>query len=74
MEVVEPPHSATGFAVAHQLAWTRHEKAYDELDPFSQGMAAMETKAHLELVVARGQATREETPDEVVFRALPPTV
>lgn len=62
---------ATGFTVAHQLAWTRHEKAYDELDPFSQGMAAMETKAHLELLVARGRATRSDTPDGVLFRAAP---
>lgn len=60
---------ATGFAVAHELAWTRHEKAYDELDLFSQGMAAMETKAHLELLVARGRASREETADGVLFRA-----
>ena len=27
----------------------------------------METKAHLELLVARGQATRAETADGVVF-------
>jgi glyoxylase-like metal-dependent hydrolase (beta-lactamase superfamily II) len=58
---------ATGFTVAHQLGWTRHEKAYDELDMFSQGMASMETKAHLELLVARGDAVREETPDGVRF-------
>ena len=51
----------------HQLGWTRHEKAYDELDVFSQGMASMETKAHLELLVARGDAAREETPDGVLF-------
>ena len=62
---------ATGFAVAHQLAWTRHEKAYDDLDPFNQGLAAMETKAHLELLVARGRATRQETPDGVQFSAVP---
>lgn len=63
---------ATGFTVAHELHWTRHERAYDELDVFSQGMAAMETKAHLELLVARGQATREVTPDGVLFsRAAP---
>jgi hypothetical protein len=48
------------------LGWTRHEHAYDELDVFSQGMAAMETKAHLELLVARGQATRSEGADGVV--------
>jgi hypothetical protein len=27
----------------------------------------METKAHLELLVARGKAAREDTPDGVVF-------
>jgi hypothetical protein len=32
-------------------------------------MAAMETKAHLELLVARGQATRQGTPDGVIFTA-----
>ncbi|GAW48771.1 MULTISPECIES: MBL fold metallo-hydrolase [unclassified Nocardioides] len=61
---------ATGFAVAHQLGWTRHEKAYDELDLFSQGMAAMETKAHLELLVARGRASAEHRPDGVRYAAL----
>jgi glyoxylase-like metal-dependent hydrolase (beta-lactamase superfamily II) len=64
---------ATGFTVAHELGWTRHEKAYDALDLFSQGMAAMETKAHLELLVARGRATREETPEGVVFSRAAPT-
>jgi hypothetical protein len=29
----------------------------------------METKAHLELLVARGQATRSEQPDGVRFAA-----
>jgi glyoxylase-like metal-dependent hydrolase (beta-lactamase superfamily II) len=61
--------AATGFTVAHALGWTRHERAFDELDVFSQGMAAMETKAHLELLVAQGRATREETADGVVFSA-----
>jgi glyoxylase-like metal-dependent hydrolase (beta-lactamase superfamily II) len=60
---------ATGFTVAHQLAWTRHEKAYEELDPFSQGMAALETVAHLELLVAQRRAVREETADGVLFSA-----
>jgi glyoxylase-like metal-dependent hydrolase (beta-lactamase superfamily II) len=63
---------ATGFAVAHELGWTRHEKAYDELDLFSQGMAAMETKVHLELLVARGQAIAEHEPDGVRYAAAPP--
>jgi glyoxylase-like metal-dependent hydrolase (beta-lactamase superfamily II) len=60
--------------VARYLGWTRHEHAYDDLDEFSRGMAAMETKAHLELLVARGEVTRSEDPDGVVtFAAGPQT-
>jgi len=58
-----PLHSTQ---VAAQLGWTRHETAYDDLDEFSRGMASMETKAHLELLVARGQATRSEDADSVI--------
>ncbi|MBC9732896.1 MBL fold metallo-hydrolase [Nocardioides marmotae] len=60
----------TAHQVAGRLGWTRHEHAYDTLDVFSRGMAAMETKAHLELLVARGLATRSETSDGVVFAAV----
>jgi glyoxylase-like metal-dependent hydrolase (beta-lactamase superfamily II) len=52
--------------VAAQLGWTRHETAYDDLDVFARGMAAMETKAHLELLVARGFVVRSEAADGVV--------
>ena len=52
--------------VARELPWTRHDTAYDALDVFAQGMAAMETKAHLELLVARGQATRSADAEGVV--------
>lgn len=46
----------TSYDVARTLGWTRHLHAFDGLDVFSQGMAAMETKAHLDLLVARGEA------------------
>lgn len=59
--------SVTSLVVARDLGWTRHERAFSELDVFSQGMAAMETKAHLELLVARGQATSVDGADGVVF-------
>lgn len=52
---------------ATQLGWTRHERSFDELDLFNQGIAAMETKAHLELLVARGLATRSTSSDGVVL-------
>jgi glyoxylase-like metal-dependent hydrolase (beta-lactamase superfamily II) len=56
--------------VAGDLGWTRHLRSYDELDVFNQGMAAMETKAHLDLLVARGEATAFETDGGVVYTAL----
>lgn len=64
---------ATALLVAQELPWTRHEKALAALDTMSQGMAAMETKAHLELLAARGQATQEATADGVLFTAAPIT-
>jgi len=57
----------TAQQVAGHLPWTRHEHAYTDLDVFNRGMAAMETKAHLELLVARRRATRVETADGIVF-------
>ena len=59
--------SVTSLVVARDLGWTRHERAFGELDVFSQGMAAMETKAHLDLLVARGQATAVDEADGVVY-------
>lgn len=61
--------SLTAHDVAAQLPWTRHDHEFAGLDIFSQGMAAMETKAHLDLLVARDQASREDTPDGVVYTA-----
>lgn len=49
--------ATTAADVARRLHWTRHERAWQELDSFNQGMAVMETKAHLDLLVARGQAS-----------------
>ena len=56
-------HPRTAYDVAHDLGWTRHERSFDELNQFNQGLAAMETKAHLELLVARGLADRVSGPD-----------
>jgi glyoxylase-like metal-dependent hydrolase (beta-lactamase superfamily II) len=46
--------SATGFEAAALLTWTRHERAFGDLDPFSQMLAVLETAAHLDLLVMRG--------------------
>ena len=59
----------TGYSVAGELPWTRHQHTLADLDVFNAALASLETKAHLELLVARGQATREVTADGVVFTA-----
>ncbi|WP_447644770.1 MBL fold metallo-hydrolase [Nocardioides zeae] len=50
---------ATAEDVARHLTWTRHERAWTSLDRFNAALAVMETRAHLELLVARGQAVVE---------------
>ncbi|TWG95622.1 glyoxylase-like metal-dependent hydrolase (beta-lactamase superfamily II) [Nocardioides sp. J9] len=62
--------TTTALVVARDLGWTRHERAFGELDVFSQGMAAMETKAHLDLLVARGDATAQDHPEGVAYTAV----
>jgi hypothetical protein len=47
------------YDVARDLTWTRRDRAYDDLDVFNQALAALETRAHLELLVARDQARAE---------------
>jgi glyoxylase-like metal-dependent hydrolase (beta-lactamase superfamily II) len=57
----------TAYGVAQELPWTRHEHAFGTLDVFNQTLAVLETMAHLEVLVARAQATRSETPDGVLY-------
>jgi glyoxylase-like metal-dependent hydrolase (beta-lactamase superfamily II) len=47
--------SATAFEVAATLTWTRRERILDDLDPFSQMLAVLETAAHLDLLVMQGR-------------------
>ncbi|MFC4783205.1 MBL fold metallo-hydrolase [Nocardioides sp. MAHUQ-72] len=60
---------ATAYDVAGELPWTRHEHRLADLDTFNAALASLETKAHLELLVARGQASRADTDGVVVFTA-----
>ncbi len=62
--------SATALDVARTLGWTRHLHDYATLDLFSQGMAAMETKAHLDLLEARGLVTSTPGEDGVRYSAV----
>jgi glyoxylase-like metal-dependent hydrolase (beta-lactamase superfamily II) len=60
----------TAHQVAHDLSWTRHDHPYAELDEFAQGMASMETKAHLDLLAAQGRVTATDTADGVQYAAI----
>ncbi|VXC58276.1 MBL fold metallo-hydrolase [Nocardioides sp. AX2bis] len=64
------PAGLTSYDVAGVLPWTRHEHALADLDLFNAGLATMETKAHLELLVARGDAGRAVVDRAVVFTAV----
>ena len=57
----------TGIEVARDLGWTRHERAFDSLDLFNSALAALETKAHLEVLAARGEVRRQESDGLVRF-------
>lgn len=61
----------TSYQVAQALPWTRHDRAFGELHVFDQALATMETKAHLELLVARDQISRTDHPDGVLFNSSP---
>ena len=36
--------------MARALTWTRHEYVVDQLDPFNQMLAVLETQAHLDVL------------------------
>jgi glyoxylase-like metal-dependent hydrolase (beta-lactamase superfamily II) len=50
---------ATPYEVAKAIKWTRRQRPLGELDLFSQILAINETAAHLEVLMIRGQVTRE---------------
>lgn len=53
----------TAYDAAHALPWTRHELAFEDLDLFNAALATLETRAHLELLVARGEVATRESDD-----------
>ncbi len=63
---------ATAYGVAGALPWTRHERKFGELDVFNAALATLETKAHLELLAARGQATRRRDEEGFVYEPVHP--
>ncbi len=61
--------SQTAYDVASVLPWTRHEHLLKDLDVFNAALATLETRAHLELLVARGDVTRGEVDGVVTYSA-----
>ena len=57
----------TAYQVAGELPWTRHEHRFATLDVFNRTLAVLETLAHLDVLVARGQAMCVEGPEGDVF-------
>ena len=59
--------ASTAHAVASALRWTRRERTLDELDPFNQMLAIIETGAHLDVLVLQGELKRTESDGLLVY-------
>lgn len=53
--------------VARALRWTRRERAYADLNLFDRMLAVLETAAHLDVLVLRGELVRDASGDTVVY-------
>ncbi len=60
--------AVSSYDVAGVLPWTRHERTLGSLDVFNAALATLETRAHLELLVARGSLAHAEQDGVVVYR------
>lgn len=56
---VLPSGFSTAHDVAGRLAWTRHERPFEELDAYNQMLATLETAAHLDVLSQRGRVKQE---------------
>ena len=64
--------SGAGLApeVARILRWTRRGRSFTELGLFDQMLAVLETAAHLDVLVLRGDAARDDASGTVTYAAL----
>ncbi len=53
--------------VAALLRWTRSGRSFDELHLFDQMLAVLETAAHLDVLVLRNEAVRDDAHDVVTY-------
>jgi len=70
LDAVRAGH-ATPFEVAKAIKWTRRQRRFEDLDLFAQIQAVNETAAHLEVLLVRGQASRETSPTGADIYQLP---
>ena len=63
---------STAHEVARILPWTRDERRLVDLDEFNAGLAVLESRAHLELLVHRGELGRTTENDVAIYTALNP--
>jgi glyoxylase-like metal-dependent hydrolase (beta-lactamase superfamily II) len=59
--------AATGWEIAQRLSWTRYQTALRDLDDDHRVMAVLETMAHMDLLVARGDVTETVDRDVRMF-------
>lgn len=60
--------ATTAYEAARALTWTRRERKLDDLDPYNQMLAVLETAAHLDVLVLQSKL-RAETVDGVTHYA-----
>lgn len=58
----------TALQVANEIGWTRHQRAFADLNLFNQMLAVLETQSHLHLLVTSGLATSRVDAGVVLYR------
>jgi len=61
--------AANAYQVAQRLPWTRRERRLDDLDPYNQMLAVMETAAHLDVLVRDGRLASSTADGVVIYTA-----
>jgi glyoxylase-like metal-dependent hydrolase (beta-lactamase superfamily II) len=62
--------ASSAFETARILTWTRRERHLDDLDPFNQMLAVLETAAHLDLLVMQSRLRTVVSDDVTHYCAL----
>jgi glyoxylase-like metal-dependent hydrolase (beta-lactamase superfamily II) len=61
--------AVTAGEVARLLTWTRRDRTLDELDPYNQMLAVLETAAHLDVLVMQGRLSSTQDGDVTKYSA-----